>query len=105
VRPYLEKKKKSQKKAGGVAQGVGPEFKPQYRKILKTTTLLSIICPFIHFIFGVGMELRVLCCALPLSSTPSPQNHHFMFINSTRRESRNLGAVLSVSPKEGMLKT
>jgi hypothetical protein len=26
-------KKKSQKRAGGVAQGVGPEFKPQYRKI------------------------------------------------------------------------
>jgi hypothetical protein len=29
VRPYLEKKK-SQNRAGGVAQGVGPEFKPQY---------------------------------------------------------------------------
>jgi hypothetical protein len=26
------KKKKSQKRAGGVAQGVGPEFKPQYHK-------------------------------------------------------------------------
>jgi hypothetical protein len=26
TRPYL--KKKSQKRAGGVAQGVGPEFKP-----------------------------------------------------------------------------
>jgi hypothetical protein len=25
-----QKKKKSQKRAGGVAQGVGPEFKPQY---------------------------------------------------------------------------
>jgi hypothetical protein len=31
VRPYL-KKKKSQKRAGGVAQGVGPELKSQYRK-------------------------------------------------------------------------
>jgi hypothetical protein len=31
MKPYLEKrKKKSQKRAGGVAQGVGPEFKPQY---------------------------------------------------------------------------
>jgi hypothetical protein len=30
VRPYL--KKPSQKRAGGVAQGKGPEFKPQYRK-------------------------------------------------------------------------
>jgi hypothetical protein len=26
------KKKKSQKSAGGVAQGEGPEFKPQYCK-------------------------------------------------------------------------
>jgi hypothetical protein len=29
IRPYLEKKK-SQKRAGGVIQGVSPEFKPQY---------------------------------------------------------------------------
>jgi hypothetical protein len=27
-----QKKKPSQKRAGGVAQGVGPEFKPQYHK-------------------------------------------------------------------------
>jgi hypothetical protein len=27
-----QKKKKSQKKADGVVQGVGPEFKPQYHK-------------------------------------------------------------------------
>jgi hypothetical protein len=31
LRPYLEKNP-SQKRAGGVAQGVGPEFKPQYCK-------------------------------------------------------------------------
>jgi hypothetical protein len=31
VRPYLEKSP-SQKRAGGVAQGLGPEFKPQYLK-------------------------------------------------------------------------
>jgi hypothetical protein len=33
MRPYLEKthyKKKKEKKAGGVARCVGPEFKPQY---------------------------------------------------------------------------
>jgi hypothetical protein len=30
-RPCLEKNP-SQKRAGGVAQGVGPEFKPQYQK-------------------------------------------------------------------------
>jgi hypothetical protein len=38
VRPYLKKKKKkkpSQKRDDGVAQGVGPEFKPQYHKINK----------------------------------------------------------------------
>jgi hypothetical protein len=33
-----KKKKPSQKRAGGVAQGVGPEFKPQYRK--KTNKLV-----------------------------------------------------------------
>jgi hypothetical protein len=31
MRPYL-KKNPSQKRAAGVAQGVGPEFKLQYRK-------------------------------------------------------------------------
>jgi hypothetical protein len=33
-KPYLEKN--HQKRAGGVAQGVGPEFKPQYQKKKKT---------------------------------------------------------------------
>jgi hypothetical protein len=31
VRPYLEKTH-HKKRAGGVAQDVGPEFKPQYHK-------------------------------------------------------------------------
>jgi hypothetical protein len=31
MRPCLEKNL-SQERAGGVAQGVGPEFKPQYQK-------------------------------------------------------------------------
>jgi hypothetical protein len=30
VRLYLKKKKKIQKRTGRVAQGEGPEFKPQY---------------------------------------------------------------------------
>jgi hypothetical protein len=34
VRPYLEKNL-SQKRTGGVVQGVGPEFKPQYHKTKK----------------------------------------------------------------------
>jgi hypothetical protein len=40
VRPYL-KKNPSQKMAGGVAQGEGPKFKPQYctkKKKKKTKT-------------------------------------------------------------------
>jgi hypothetical protein len=32
----LSQKKLSQKRAGGVAQGEGPEFKPQYCKKTKT---------------------------------------------------------------------
>jgi hypothetical protein len=34
--PKKKKKKPSQKRAGGVAQGVGPEFKSQYHKKKKT---------------------------------------------------------------------
>jgi hypothetical protein len=33
---YLEEKKKITKKNGGVAQGVGPDLKPQYRKKTKS---------------------------------------------------------------------
>jgi hypothetical protein len=33
----------SQKRAGGVAQGVGPEFKPQYRKKKKKEEELLVI--------------------------------------------------------------
>jgi hypothetical protein len=43
VRPYLEKKKKSQKWAVGVAQDVGPEFKPQYHK--KKIIMLTSVRP------------------------------------------------------------
>jgi hypothetical protein len=32
ARPDLKKKAPITKRAGGVAQGEGPEFKPQYRK-------------------------------------------------------------------------
>jgi hypothetical protein len=30
MRPYLEKNPFTKKRAGGMAKGVGPEFKPQY---------------------------------------------------------------------------
>jgi hypothetical protein len=32
MRPYLKKKPSQEKGAGGVAQGIGPEFKLQYQK-------------------------------------------------------------------------
>jgi hypothetical protein len=35
MRPYLENTHQK-KRAGGVTQGVGPEFKPQYHKKNKT---------------------------------------------------------------------
>jgi hypothetical protein len=35
VRETLSQKNPSQKRVGGVAQDVGPEFKPQYQKIKK----------------------------------------------------------------------
>jgi hypothetical protein len=38
--PYL-KKNPLQKRTGGVAQSVGPEYKPQYRKKKKKTLLES----------------------------------------------------------------
>jgi hypothetical protein len=38
VRSYL-KKKPSPKKASGVAQGIGPEFKPQYNTTKKSWDL------------------------------------------------------------------
>jgi hypothetical protein len=40
VRPYVEKN--PQKRAGGVAQGIGPEFKPQYCKI-NNNNFLSVM--------------------------------------------------------------
>jgi hypothetical protein len=45
VRPYLEKSHHN-KRAGGVAQVVGPEFKPQYLKNNKKTTNLKIFFYF-----------------------------------------------------------
>jgi hypothetical protein len=56
VRPYLEKTlplhPKKKKNAGEVAQGEGPEFKPQYRKKKKEDSphgvlLASIVHPFL----------------------------------------------------------
>jgi hypothetical protein len=35
IRELLTRKNPSQKRAGGVAQGFGPEFKPQYQKRIK----------------------------------------------------------------------
>jgi hypothetical protein len=43
-RPYLEKPHDKKKRAGGVAQGVGPEFKPQYHKKKKKKKERKKIC-------------------------------------------------------------
>jgi hypothetical protein len=42
VRETLSQKTLYKNKAGGVAQGEGPEFKPQYHKKKKTTTLYPL---------------------------------------------------------------
>jgi hypothetical protein len=59
---YLKKKNPSQKRAHGVAQGVGPEFKPQYHKKKEKNSL--------RLERGVG-EKRISICPKPgsLSST------------------------------------
>jgi hypothetical protein len=41
VHETQSRKHPSQKRAGGMAQGVGPEFKPQYRKKKKEKVTLS----------------------------------------------------------------
>jgi hypothetical protein len=40
--PILKKKKAHKKRAGGVAQGVGPEFKPQYDTHKKVLTIWGL---------------------------------------------------------------
>jgi hypothetical protein len=56
MRPYL-KKIFHKNKAGGVAQGEGPEFKPQYckNKKKKNTVVLSYFLPY-----HVGVS-KLLC--------------------------------------------
>jgi hypothetical protein len=39
----ISRKIPSQKKAGGVAQGVGPEFKPQYQKKKKIKNFVLLL--------------------------------------------------------------
>jgi hypothetical protein len=45
VRTYLEKNPSQKKGAGRVARGVGPEFKPQYRKKKKKKVPRHIYIP------------------------------------------------------------
>jgi hypothetical protein len=58
--------------AGGVAQGVSPEFKPQYCKKKKNSkkhdvivqcVYLSGLCMWLHVIYGplLGVDLGVRC--------------------------------------------
>jgi hypothetical protein len=43
VRETLSRKNPSQKRAGGVTQGVGPQFKPQYSKKKKDLNELGVV--------------------------------------------------------------
>jgi hypothetical protein len=45
VHKTLSGKNPSQKRAGGVAQGVGPKFKPQYHQKKKKGQALSLVNP------------------------------------------------------------
>jgi hypothetical protein len=65
VIPYLgrKKKKNSQKRAGGVTQGVGPEFKPQSRQKKSDIVCLlitSIICIKMIALKVIGRLVKVL---------------------------------------------
>jgi hypothetical protein len=48
----LSQKNPSQKRAGGVSQGVSPEFKPQYRKKKKNRVRCFTNCPAIKLLSG-----------------------------------------------------
>jgi hypothetical protein len=74
-----KKKKKSQKRADGVAQGLGPEFKPQYcnnnnKKILRIYAaihfLVSFFLFFFHFSFIIHMCIQGLVHFSPLPPPP-----------------------------------
>jgi hypothetical protein len=52
VHKILSRKNPSEKRAGGVAPGVGPEFKPQYCK--QTNKQKKLYVTFITFYFCVG---------------------------------------------------
>jgi hypothetical protein len=55
LRPYLKKKKKinNNKRAGGVAQGVGPDFKPSTTKKQKKVNMFILIGP-LHSVYKYG---------------------------------------------------
>jgi hypothetical protein len=65
------------KKAGGMAQGVGPEFKPQFQKTKKKSDL-----SFLFFLVGVGFEFRALHLhsrhSSPLRHTSSPLSSAYL---------------------------
>jgi hypothetical protein len=43
MRPYLKNINHTKKEAGGVAQGVGPEFKPQLKKRTNPKKIINLI--------------------------------------------------------------
>jgi hypothetical protein len=57
VHKTLSRKNLPQKRAGGVAQGVGPEFKLQYHTHKKNCTILFSSCPNEISLFGTNMSV------------------------------------------------
>jgi hypothetical protein len=60
-RDPISKKKKSQKRAGGVAQGVGPEFKSQYHTDTHTqsgylSNMALVLFKLENTLTGLGLE-------------------------------------------------
>jgi hypothetical protein len=53
-------KKPFTKRAGGVAQGIGPKFKPQYGKKKKKRHLLHLFCPKVIKIFFLSTTFPCL---------------------------------------------
>jgi hypothetical protein len=64
MRPYL-KNTQHTKRAGGVAQGIGPEFKPQYRKKMKRCSFESYLHFFKAPIFSTTGKLNLTGVTIP----------------------------------------
>jgi hypothetical protein len=84
MRPYLKKKKTpSQKRAGGVAQGVGPEFKSQYRKKKKRKKSFSSEGGFLMPCACIFSDFVIICTSRP-NKTSWPKQQTFISHSPTK---------------------